>query len=230
MDPLIGSLLPYTPLLKLSITTSYLSYAWETASSQDIYSSSPAPSPTLFMASGETISSLSLAASEAEFSSIRKPFLPSVTPSDAQLSFMMTDAVLLAAASLTTRPLVSKVDGKRKRSARLYHALKCSLSLTAPVNMTLRSSPSSLAYDLTSASSPPAPTKTILKSEPSRPSSERASSMMRRPLYHMSLPMNRKQGTPSGRSKPPVTSCTRSEDTSSSGRSTPLGITMYSPS
>ena len=59
---------------------------------------------------------------EAAFSSMKKPLRPSVISSAAQLPAIRTLARPQAAASRTTSPFVSKVEGKRKRSARQYHA------------------------------------------------------------------------------------------------------------
>ena len=64
---------------------------------------------------------------------MQKPFRPSPTPSDAQEFRIITVAVPLAAASRTTRPFVSNVDGKRNRSDLPYHARMISRSEIAPV-------------------------------------------------------------------------------------------------
>ena len=53
---------------------------------------------------------------------------PSSTPSQAQLPRTSTEPNEHAAASRTTRPLVSNVDGNRNRSARVYQAASCSRS------------------------------------------------------------------------------------------------------
>lgn len=68
-------------------------------------------------------------------SSIKNPFLSSVMPSAAQLPPISTLASPQAAASRTTIPFVSYVDGKRNRSALVFHARSCSLSYTAPVKI-----------------------------------------------------------------------------------------------
>ena len=104
-----------------------------TAVSHETYSSRWAFSPTTCIISGARQSSSSFAAIAAAFSSMQKPFRPSPTPSDAQEFRIITVAVPLAAASRTTRPFVSNVDGKRNRSDLPYHARMISRSEIAPV-------------------------------------------------------------------------------------------------
>ena len=100
-----------------------------TAVSHETYSSRWAFSPTTCITSGARQSSSSFAAIAAAFSSMQKPF----RPSDAQEFRIITVAVPLAAASRTTRPFVSNVDGKRNRSDLPYHARMISRSEIAPV-------------------------------------------------------------------------------------------------
>ena len=57
-----------------------------------------------------------------------KPLRPSVTSSAAQEPSISTLASPQAAASRTTSPLVSKVEGKRNRSARVFQARRTSRS------------------------------------------------------------------------------------------------------
>ena len=71
-----------------------------------------------------------------------------------------------AAASLTTRPLVSKVDGNRNRSPMQKYFLKSCLSFMGPVNMTFSVRPADSEYFSISSMSMPPPTNTILKSRP----------------------------------------------------------------
>ena len=161
---------------------------------------------------------------------MRKPFRPSETPSEAQLPAMSTEGRKQAAASRTTSPFVSKVEGKRKRSLRQYQARMVSLSLIAPVKRTRSVRPSFSAYARTAGPSAPPPMKTMRKSAPFAARAASASRMMRRPLYHMSRPTNRNTGTPSGRSYPAVTARISSAGTRSRGTSTPFSIMVYSPS
>ena len=69
-----------------------------------------------------------MAAMESAFSAMKKPLRPSVTSSAAQLPAISTLGRPQAAASRTTRPLVSKVEGNRNRSARQYQARMISRS------------------------------------------------------------------------------------------------------
>ena len=157
-------------------------------------------SPTRRIASRSAQSAVSFAHRLTAFSSIRKPFRPSVTPSAAQLPAMSTLGQPLAAASRTTRPFVSKVEGNRNRSARLYHARSVSRSAMEPVKKQRSESRSVSTSARTSFSSPPAPMNTMRKSCPCSRSARSASRMICRPLYHISRPTKRNSGTPSGRS------------------------------
>lgn len=73
-------------------------------------------------------------ASESLFSSVNIPLRPSVTPSAAQLPLIRILPNEHAAASRTTIPLVSYVEGNTNISPQKYNVRRISLSCIAPVN------------------------------------------------------------------------------------------------
>ena len=121
-------------------------------------------------------------------------------PSAAQEPSISTLASPQAAASRTTIPLVSYVEGNRNRSARVFHALSSPRSYTGPVNITAPFSrlpgvlaiPSSVrSYSvmpqlftvaLSPSASLPEPMNTMRKSVPSSASGFSASSISGSPL------------------------------------------------
>ena len=153
-----------------------------------------------FIASGSRHSSSSFAAMLSAFSSISTPLTLSVTSSAAQLPATSTLPSAHAAASRTTRPFVSKVDGNRNMSARQYHARMRLRSWIGGEKNTLSLSPSfSVSATISSLSLPP-PTNTMRKSCPLSRSFAIPSSIILMPLYHIILPTNRNTGTFFGRS------------------------------
>ena len=168
----------------------------------------------------------SAAARPSPFSGMRMPVSPSVMPSAAQLPSMSTLPSEHAAASRTTRPFVSNVEGKSSRSARVYHARIVSRSRSVPVKRQRSVRPSCAAYSSTAGRSCPSPTNTMQKSPPASRTFLSPSRMMRSPLYHMMRPMNRYTGLSADSAHFLLSASTASGDALPRGRSTPFGMTM----
>ena len=168
----------------------------------------------------------SAAARASPLSGMRIPVSPSVMPSAAQLPSMSTLPSEHAAASRTTRPFVSNVEGKSRRSARVYHTRIASRSRSAPVKRQRPVRPSCAAYSSTAARSWPSPTNTMQKSPPASRTFLSPSRRMRSPLYHIMRPINRYTGLSGGSDHLLLSASTASGEALPRGRSTPFGMTI----